>query len=153
MTLVPSVVQLGTVVIEGKALDRNLWQAGFYERQRLGRGVYFDPEKLDRRATGLGTLVAEAPAVRVFRGRAGTAVATGPQGAVGRCALNVFLDGELVPWAAEVGLDYVIRREEVAALEIYPRPSDVPLRFAGHRLPGQLNECGAILIWSKPVQK
>ena len=42
--LVPAAVQLGTMIIEGKAVDKSLWQTGFYQRQNTGMGKYFDTE-------------------------------------------------------------------------------------------------------------
>jgi hypothetical protein len=167
-TLSPAVVELRTVVVEGKKLDLDLWQNGFYTRERRGSGVFFSPERLQRSGASVSTLMQEVPSVQV-RGRPGAMipVARTADGA-GFCPMDIFLDGTHVRWATEVGIDNLIARENVRAIEVYNRPGMMPAAFTGpgrgqassayamsERGPvgGSFKECGAILIWSKSTPR
>jgi hypothetical protein len=170
VSLVPVAVELGTVVVEGKRLDKTLWQSGFYDRQTKGMGTYFDANYLSHFHASIANLVSMAPSVRVERTSNGRAIAVGKLPNGGTCPLSVFLDGNFVPWAIETGLDDVINPEEVLAVEIYSRASEIPATIAGKggmsgvgamstirsqaAGAGQAyGECGAILMWTKPLRK
>lgn len=168
-TLVPNVLELGTIVIDGRTLDRRLWTSGYYERAALGHGTYFGPEELGRHSS-LETALRMVPSVRMSRAMDGRVMAFGRSG-VGFCALSVYLDGILVRWANDVGLETLVLPGEVLALEVYARASQVPAMLrtvggvagVGTGLPspdasganaGPANDgpvdCGAISIWTKP---
>jgi hypothetical protein len=168
--LVPAAVQLGTMVIEGKRMDKSLWQTGFYQRQVTGQGYYFDDEHLRHFQSGLGALMTNVPTVRVARQSNGTALAVGKLANGSDCPLTVFVDGNVIPWAATTGLDDVVNRDDVLAVEVYPRAAEMPAKIAGRggssgigtigtvSLHGAaidansgFSECGAILIWTKPL--
>lgn len=169
--LVPSAVELGTVVVEGKKRDEALWQTGFYQRKESGRGHYFDEAYLEHFNSGLGSLMASVPSVRVQRASNGIALATGKLANGGDCILNVYVDGNLLPWANQAGLDDVVNRDDVLGVEVYPRASEMPAKISGmggggalgikstmnlstlqHNLGSSFAECGAILIWTKPLR-
>jgi hypothetical protein len=168
--LVPIIQELGTITVEGKRLSKSLWQTGFYKRQDGGRGTYFDDQYLSHHHGSIATLIGTVPSVNVDRKANGVAAAFGrlPNGAA--CPLSVFVDGNYIPWARDLGIDDVINRDEVLALEIYPRASEMPSRIAGlggmsgvgsigtvniqgtsMQGGGTFAECGAILIWTKPL--
>ena len=168
--LVPAVVQLGTIVVAGKRMDKQLWQTGFYQRQATGQGTYFDDEFLRHFHSGLGALLTNVATVRVTRESNGTAVAVGKLPNGSDCALTVFVDGNILPWAAGTGLDDVVNRDDVLAVEVYPRASEMPAKITGRggasgvgtigsfTLQGSSMEansssadCGAMLIWTKPL--
>jgi hypothetical protein len=169
--LVPVAIQLGTMIIEGKPIDRALWQTGFYQRQATGAGQYFDAEYMKSHHASLGALMENVAAVSVERNNAGRggSIALGRLPNGNACALNVFVDGRLIPWANTTGMEDVVNRDDVLAVEVYPRASEMPARIAGRGGPtgvgliGTVNlrgsaqqagattgECGAILIWTKP---
>lgn len=163
--LVASAVALGTVVIEGKTMDRQLWQSGYYKRKTLGDGVFFDPERMRMTAANLSTIMQEVPQVRIQVSRGGARVPVARVFGV-ICALNVFLDGQYLPWATEVGIDNVIAQQDVKAIEVYPRKMPAWLRGGtgtasnaagitvnGVTMGGANIECGAILLWSKSVEE
>jgi hypothetical protein len=169
--LIPSAVRLGTVVVEGKSMDRALWQSGYYKRKTLGDGVFFDPERMNRTAANLSTLMQEVPQVQIITKRGGVRVpaarmASGVGGAV-LCPLNVFLDGKFIPWASQTGIDEVIAQQDVKAMEVYPRRIPTSLRpggagshsvgsgfsIAGVEMGSANIECGAIMLWSKTVEE
>jgi hypothetical protein len=168
--LVPISVQLGTIIVEGKRLDKTLWQTGFYKRQNTGRGTYFDDQMLKHYQASIATLIGTVSSVYLERANNGTAVALGrlPNGS--SCALSVFVDGNFLSWAGTMGLDDVVNRDDVLAIEVYPRASEMPSTISGlggasgGGTVGTVNlqgaamqsgltfgECGAILIWTKPL--
>ena len=169
--LVPLSTQLGTIVVEGKRLDKALWQTGFYQRQLTGRGSYFDDEYLKHFGGGLGTLMLNVPTVRLARASNGSALAVGKLPNGSDCSLNIFVDGNVIPFATNMGLDDIVNRDDVLAVEVYPRASEMPARISGLGGSGGLgtigtvnlqgasmqsnsstSDCGAVLIWTKPLE-
>ena len=171
--LVPVAVQLGTMVIEGKTLDRALWNTGFYQRRDSGRGHYFDNEFFDRSEMSLGGLLEGVAGIRVNRGTSGRGgpVPMGRLANGGLCNLDVYVDGNYIPWATQTGIDDVINRDDVLAVEVYSSAMDKPPVIVGRGGAGgvgsigtvQLNgarmeigsafaECGALLVWTKPFE-
>ena len=168
--LSPLAIQLGTMVIEGKRMDKTLWQTGFYQRQQTAAGHYFDDEYFRQHQISLGTVVSNVPRVFLDRKSNGTTLALGTTVNGTGCLMNVFVDGHNVPWATD-GIDGVVNRDDVLAVEVYPRASEMPARIAGRggmnglgslgnvQLRGSTltqgptaGDCGAILVWTKPLQ-
>lgn len=169
--LVPVAIQLGTIVVEGKRLDKALWQTGFYQRQLTGRGTYFDDNFLRSFGGGIGTLMLNVPTVRLARASNGSALAVGKLPNGSDCPLNIFVDGNVIPWATNAGIDDIVSRDDVLAVEVYPRASEMPARISGLGGTGGLgtigtvnlqgasmqsnsstSDCGAVLIWTKPLE-
>lgn len=169
--LVPLAIQLGTIVVEGKRLDKALWQTGFYQRQLTGRGSYFDDNFLRSFGGGIGTLMLNVPTVRLARASNGSALAVGKLPNGSDCPLNIFVDGNVIPWATNTGIDDIVSRDDVLAVEVYPRASEMPARISGLGGTGGLgtigtvnlqgasmqsnsstSDCGAVLIWTKPLE-
>lgn len=172
VTMVPSAVTLGKIVIEGKTLDRDLWMKGFYKRQDMGRGYFYTPEQLAHTSASISTLVSEVPSVRLAEGRGNTRVpyARSGTGMYGPryCAMNVFLDGQYLKYANELGIDNLIAQGDLKAIEVYSSVSQVPSAIGGIGGFGSsgvaisnpafaagagMDECGVILLWSKPFDK
>lgn len=167
VTLVSNVQQLGTIVVEGRMMSQSLWKEGFYERQRLGSGVYFDEEYVARYGGTVDGLIAQAPSVLVVKER-GLAIPSGPTSEGTRCPLTVWIDGVLARWAHSVPIERVVPRDQLLAVEVYPRASQVPSRFQGYvsaqpeteglasprgglnATPKGPRDCGALVIWTKP---
>lgn len=168
--LVPVPVEIGTMIIEGKTMDRALWNTGFYQRRDGGRGHYFDADFFKRYQAGLGSLMEGVAGIRVERG-IGARRGPVPMGRLpggGLCPLNVFVDGNFIPWANETGIDDVVNRDDVLAVEVYASAMAVPAVIVGRggisgvgsigtvQLKGASMEmgskadCGAILVWTKP---
>lgn len=165
--LVPAAVELGTIVVEGRAMDTRLWQSGFYDRQKMGRGTYFGPEFLARHGGSMSGLLREVPSVTVVRDARNRATALG-RSTMGSCPLNVFIDGTLARWAGDEGLDFLVDRRDVLAIEVYPRITQLPSSFAGYAGASALTsglpspgaaalqgvgavDCGALVIWTRPM--
>ena len=166
VTLAPTAVNLGAMLIQEKTVDQGLWQRGFYRRELTGAGMFFSPERLEHSQASVGTLMTEVPSVKLDRSMGNlTAFVRAPDG-IRYCAMNVFLDGNYLPWATSVGLDNVIGRDDVLAIEVYNRAELVPsmikrlagaeqgpasaTSLSGPAAGGTFTECGAIVIWSKP---
>ena len=59
----------------------------------------------------------------------------------GGCDLNVYLDGTLVRGG---GVDEFVLPIEIAGIEVYAGPAQLPAEFAGSDA-----RCGAVVIWTK----
>ena len=96
------------------------------------------------------------------RGHSGVPLARTPDG-LGWCVVDIYLDGQFVPWARDVGFDNIIARNDIRGIEVYPRESQIPAevvaRFAARiKNNGELSggavgsgtaDCGVILMWTK----
>jgi Carboxypeptidase regulatory-like domain len=62
------------------------------------------------------------------------------------CQASVIFDGSQLPpsQAASISIDELARREDITAIEVYPRPSMVPGEFTS-----MVSGCGVIAIWTK----
>lgn len=130
---------LNGIVVEGKAYDRALWDNGFYHRQKVASGMFFDPDAIARfGGNGVGSLVQQVPRVEVLhQGNQDYAFST----IAGRpCRMNIYIDGMFQrvampgPGASKegreiegMGLNELISFRDVAAVEVYPRASAVPI--------------------------
>ncbi len=141
-------------IVTGEALVRSLTAAGFYERQRRGRGVFLDRSAIEKRAGAreLGDLLRAIPGVTVdynglirFRG-----ISTGPASRCG--APLVFVDGIAVnrdeaasgvpdPSQWQRSIDPI----DIEAIELYRSPAEVPAQYNA----GAMAACGVILIWRR----
>lgn len=81
----------------------------------------------------------------------------------------MFLDGLFLRWAGEVGLDYILNRNDILAIEVHPRATQMPATLSGYSggvaaagrglaSPGGVTlrgadniDCGALVIWSRPL--
>lgn len=146
----PVVQTLGTIVVEGERRDLTLFQNGFYRRkQGAAAGTFFSPDEM---ATALGyapfsTVVRMAPGVRIETSGPARARHAYLRRAMGLCRMPVFLDGVLVRWADDIGLDRLAMPGTVHAVEIYPRNATLPPEFM---TAAAFDQCGAIVVWSKP---
>jgi hypothetical protein len=171
--LVPVAVEIGTMIIEGKSLDRALWNTGFYQRRESGRGHYFDNDFFNRSEMSLGGLLEGVAGVRVNRGTGGRGgpIPMGRLANGGLCPLDVYVDGNFIPWATQTGIDDVVNRNDVLAVEVYSSAMDKPpvivgrggasgvgsigtvqLNGARMEIGAAFAECGALLVWTKPFE-
>jgi Carboxypeptidase regulatory-like domain len=131
--------ELAPIVVEAQTLSAERSLAGFYDRKKSGFGRYYTLADLKRRPLEtLQALLLES-AVQV-RCRLSQCLALGSDG--GRaCVMSLFLDGLRMP------PDYlnVARVDELAAVEVYKIPFEVPQEFSS----GLRRPCGAVLMWSR----
>ncbi len=138
-----------TVTVE----RQSIWldYSGFYDREASGFGHHIDRDRIESRpwAHTLGDLLRTIPGVSVdnvggvrLRGM-GT---LGRDGQSGGCPYSVYLDGAMVvsPMMPDDGwARSLIRPEDVDGIEVYRRPSEVPVQYSAY------GGCGVILIWSR----
>ena len=136
VTMTSNAQLLRTIVVEGQAYDKELWENGFYHRRKIASGSFFDPDFLDHfGGSGLGSVMHEVPRVDVQRkGDRDYAFAT-----VGgnRCRMNVYVDGMFQraampsPTGDEgMGLGDLVDYRDILAVEVYPRAMSVPIQFS-----------------------
>jgi hypothetical protein len=114
---------------------------GFYDRERSGFGLFLTPYELSQK-TALHTS-------EFFRGVPGVSLT--PAGGTryrlnmtrsgGACPPRILLDGNPV---LDADIDNYIQPQDVAGIEIYRGPSEIPGRWMGQR-----SACGLIVIWTK----
>jgi hypothetical protein len=147
-----SVQVLNTVNVNAERTNAYLARSGFTERQRLGLGSFLTPQHIDSIAM---TVVTPAQLLRGVRGidvncpRDHCRVTAHSQPG----CLWLYIDG--VPHGIEQIDDIGFSPGGIAAIEVYDRPSLVPMAFQG-ALPvkegrGMSNGagCGALAVWTK----
>jgi hypothetical protein len=145
LRLPPVPVELDSLAVTVQGRSRALEQNGFYTRERLGSGFHLDRSTIQRQvsALSLADLLRAVPGVSV--GNQGQVTFQGARSIQG-CTPNVYLDGALVVsafapdpfWATNL-----IDPLDLDGLEIYRRPSEVPVQYSGSGV------CGVVLIWSR----
>lgn len=147
-----SVQVLNTVNVNAERTNTYLARTGFTERQRLGLGTFLTPQHIDSMAMSVTKPSELLRGVRGIDIRCGPVICKvtthGPPG-----CLWLFIDG--VPHGTE-DVDLLgYAPSGIAAIEVYDRPSLVPLEFQG-QLPMKQGPamsmaagCGALAIWTK----
>lgn len=134
---------LETVRVQARR-DRNLFDVGFTERQKMGMGYYLTRDKLNTNALRLTDALRTIPGIRIQTDNAtGQNIITSSRDPNGGC-VNVFVDGS--PWQQmEPGdLDSFVKADELGAIESYG-PTTVPAQFT---VPGQ-GSCQTLVIWTE----
>ena len=111
------------------------------ERRLSGFGYTMDMVELQAHAT-LETALREVPGLQLIV-RDGDFIPQTSDGRGGQCVASVWVDGARMAVAAL----NMIHPREVMAIEIFPRPSTLPLQF--HGLDNQAKFCGAVVLWTK----
>lgn len=152
--LKPLPIELEEVVVEAESGPMSfLERHGFYDRAIDGRGVFMIREDIERASIDKVTDVfRRIPMIDVDASRplvGGPQVFQNPRVRVVRngqyCSPTLYIDRHVVHSGAldAVRPDDYITVTEIDAIEVYTRPSEVPLGF------DELNNCGVILIWTR----
>ncbi len=134
---------LGDVLVEAETLnDALLRRRGFFDRRENHTGVFFTREELDRRgATLFSDIFGPVAGVRVQRaGGQAQLVSSRRRG----CLMTVYLDGTEMAYIA-ANID-ALPFDDVAAIEIYRGPSEMPLEYSYQK---SNDTCGAVLVWTR----
>lgn len=133
--------------------DRFLDNQGFYQRQRSGFGYFITPEQLEKRQPITLPQLFQPLGLQVRVARAeffGSVLRL--KGPRGLCDPALYVDGMLIgsePPAGSAGAPFVreevVTADDIAAVEVYNRRSNVPLQYGGVTMRG----CGVVLIWTK----
>ena len=147
-----SIQALDPVKVTAVRINAYLGRTGFTERRRLGTGSYLTPEQIDSMAPLVTTTAQLLRSVRgVYVRCPGSSCEVHPQ--TPPDCLALFVDG------AYLGSDQIdvlgLTPAGVAAIEVYERPSIVPVEFetALQQKRGRgmsfASGCGAIAVWTK----
>lgn len=147
MYLDPKPIELDSLKVAAERVQtyRILEDAGFNQRSLQPFGYFITPEEIRRRNPRyFFELFRNTPGVRVSAaGLMGTTIEftvgsiRGPT-----CTPRVFVDGLQVN--VEMGLEAVLEVDQIAGVEIYSRPSQVPLQWGGSD-----STCGVLLFWTR----
>ena len=147
INLVPAPTELDPLVVTA-IRPRRLEVGGFYERKYYGElvsgGTFFTLEDIDRRRpVRITHMLADAPGIRLRCPGSGfrDCWVESPRASGGGCELRGYLDGSPVPVR---DLDSIVLPVEVAGIEVYQGPAQLPPEFAGYDA-----RCGAVVIWTK----
>lgn len=121
-----------------EATDVPMKLRGFYARRADKRGRFFDRAELDA-ATGkrLSEVIRDLPGVRLLPSSNSAVTAVRFR----NCQPLIWVDA-----VRNVGdeLDAAIAVGDVAAMEVYISPANVPAQFRDMRQP-----CGAVIVWTR----
>lgn len=143
----PKPIELDSLKVAAERVHtyRVLEDAGFNERSLQPFGHFITPEEIRRRNPRyFFELFRNTPGVRVSAaGLMGTTVEftvgsiRGPT-----CTPRVFVDG--IQANVEMGLESALEVDQIAGVEIYSRPSQVPLQWGGSD-----STCGVLIFWTR----
>ncbi|HEU4642271.1 MAG TPA: carboxypeptidase regulatory-like domain-containing protein [Gemmatimonadaceae bacterium] len=138
------VTTLGAVTVYGKRHYRQRdGIAGFLARRRRGIGRFVTHEEIARSpAFELTDVLASIPMVRVTPTNDFRYAITLPGHFTSRCSPVIWVDG--MRYESDFDINTYARPRDIAAVEVYSGPAEVPARF------GPTN-CGAIVIWTGAV--
>jgi len=133
------------VVTEHRA---SLRLAEFEDRRRGGVGQFLTEEQIDKRNSLFSTeLVRTFLSVKLVPGKGllggwNAYSARGDKNFQGACPMAVLVDEVQMP--APFNLDMLPSPHDLAGIEVYAGPAQIPLKFKGYD-----RGCGIILIWTK----
>ena len=119
--------------------------ADFQHRRGGSLGIFYDRQEIDRRRpTQVTEMLRTTPGLTYARdSRSGEMRLLGRDVSLaGGCPLEFFLDN--VPIGDNLAADRTIDMVNVAAIEVYRGPADVPAAYRGHR-----SRCGLVLVWTR----
>ena len=124
---------------------RDARMVGFYERMRLGNGIFVEREELLRRnASDITDVLRGRNGVNVIRDSGNNPVIFGRSlTGTGYCAMGILIDGVYVS-TLETGIDRLVNTQDVRAIEVYKSGPSVPSEFQRRE-----TDCGAVLIWTR----
>jgi len=152
--LKPLPIELEEVVVEADMGPMSfLERHGFYERAIGGRGVFMVREEIERVSIHkVSDVFRRIPLLDIDESRpmtGGGRVFQNPEIRIIRngqyCSPTLYIDRHVVHSGANGGVrpDDYVTAPEIDAIEVYTRPSEVPVGF------DELNNCGVILIWTR----
>lgn len=152
--LKPLPIELEEVVVEAAQGPMSFLEAnGFYDRAIDGRGVFMIREEIERVAIDRVTdAFRRIPLLDIDESRpliGGPGVMQNPEIRIVRngqyCSPTLYIDRHMVASGAGQGVrpDDYVTAIEIDAIEVYTRPSEVPVGF------DEINNCGVILIWTR----
>jgi hypothetical protein len=143
----PIVLDSMLVAVERVMIFQQLETVGFNERQATGFGHFITPEEIQRRnPTYMADLFRNTPGISLVGGGSFTGTDVLFRNASvrgGDCSPQVYVDGVLANTSFG-GLESVVDINQIAAVEVYTRASNVPSQWGGTNA-----GCGVLLIWTR----
>ncbi len=139
-----------TIEAERRQIRRNLRSQGFYQRADAGFGDFVGPEEIEERmVVNTSDYLRRIPGI-VYSGE--MVLFRGGPGQEGGCEPHIWIDGVRAIRGSDTrngadgseSLNNRIQPDEVIAIEVYRRPSSMPLQWGGVG-----TTCGAIVIWTR----
>jgi hypothetical protein len=149
--LSPAPVEVDSLTVGVEPRVTSLDQVGFYGRKAAGVGHFItrlDIEKMIGIHT-LADVVREVPGVQLARNQFGQESVLLRDAMGLPCSPVLLLDGMAInpPW------EKILDPHEVDGVEVYSRPTQIPLRFASLIPPptrgGAESRCGVVVAWSR----
>lgn len=145
LTLPKRNVLLDTVrVVAGRKLPPEV--VALERRWRMGRGTFMDGNTVrERTSTYLSDAIVSVPGVETRMNTQGFGQHVFMRNFKGeRCRATIFVDGFPLDLGG-VGpqtLDEYVSRYDIAAMEVYPRPTNLPAEYLTTR------DCGVVAVWT-----
>ncbi len=135
--------------------EKRLEMQGFYERRTIGEavggGLFVTREDIRKEsAIRVTHFLGRLPSVRTACSGAGNNNCQVLMTRGRDCSASVYLDGVLVIGRGRGGdsIDNFVSPAEIAAIEVYRGPSELPAEFGGSD-----GQCGAVVIWTGVVSQ
>ena len=150
--LVPVPQRLTKVDVVGAHVSPKL--AEFEERRTFGIGHFLTQEEIEKRgATRTTDVLRILPGLVMVRANARGDLYVGSSrgaqslrraGGSRPCRAQIVLDGVPMPEGVDVGLDQAVPLTDIAALEWYAGPAQMPAKYSSTK-----NMCAVLVVWTK----
>ena len=151
LTLTAAAVELAPIEVMGAPHGpRGIGREGFEERRRLGFGRFLDSTDLARMAVlRVSDALRRLGGIQFRRMEDGRLVATSTRPGIGRCVMQIVVDGIVLSMGGRLtrdaeSVDRLFDIHQIEAVEVYRSAAQTPPEYGGATA-----ACGAILIWSK----
>jgi hypothetical protein len=127
---------------------------GFEERRSHGNGRFFTREEIEKmQARQITDVLRRVPGIRIQSGEgafggsqtAQTGRNTGSGGSR-ICPMAYYVNGTPFPLSRDVSINHYFTPDDIAAIEVYTGPSQVPVQFNANM---STSRCGVVVIWTR----
>lgn len=149
LRLSPQAVRLDSMTVTVEARRQRLESAGFYQRKKVGEGVFIERDEIERRRPESVPALLQGRRGVVVMARQGGGLRVVLRGGVSFslaaeqfCAPRVYVDGMAVD---SLDLEREIHPDQLEGVEVYATPATVPPQYGG-----AYAACGVLLFWTRP---
>ena len=140
----PYVPELTPVEVVSR-MDQGLERVGWTQRKKgAAGGTFMGPDQIEaRKAVQFTDLLTTTPGIRV-NGTMGRMYIETTRNAGRAGCVNIYVDGSRWQQIEAGDLDAFLRPQEVAAIEVYPSGTAMPVEFQSTG-----GDCAAVVVWTK----